>query len=73
MRINDSNITTKENKTALIIQDVSYCGDYYEVLLSYKEYSDSSLIVRTQASNFLKVGNTMYLDIDSRKIILIAK
>lgn len=73
IRINDSNITTKENKTALIIQDVSFCGDYYEVLLNYKEYPESSLIVRTQASNFLKVGNTMYLDIDASKIILIAK
>jgi len=73
IRINDTHLTTKTNDIPLQILDVSYCGDYYEVLLAYENHEDSTLLVRTQASNFLKVGETMYLDINPEKIMLIDK
>jgi ABC-type Fe3+/spermidine/putrescine transport system ATPase subunit len=73
IRINDTKITQKENDIVLEILDVSYCGDYYEVLLTFKKYPQSSLLVRSEASNFLKVGATAYLDIDPKKIMLINK
>lgn len=71
IRINDTHITTKENKIPLTILDISYCGDYYEVSLSYKEHLKSTLTARMQTSNFLKVGGTLYLDIKPEKIMLI--
>ncbi len=73
LRINDVQITTKENEIPLEILDVSYCGDYYEVLLTYKNHPKSTLQVRAEASNFLKVGEIVYLDINPEKIMLIDK
>ena len=49
IRINDSHITTKKNNMPLMILDVSYCGDYYEVTLTYKDYKETNLVVRMQA------------------------
>ncbi len=71
IRINDTHLTTKKNNIPLRILDVSYCGDYYEVLLTYENHKDSTLLVRMQATNFLKVGETMYLNINPEKIMLI--
>jgi len=73
IRINNTHITSKEKECELIIQDVSYCGDYYEVLLTFKKYPNSSIISRMQESNFLKVGSCMRLDIKTQNIILINK
>ena len=73
IRINDTQLTTKTNDIALTIIDTSYCGDYYEVMLAYENHKESTLLVRMQASNFLKVGQTMYLDINPEKIMLIDK
>ncbi len=73
IRINESHVTSKENSIPLIVQDISYCGDYYEVLLSYKDYPNSQLQVRTHETDLLEVGNIMYLDINKDKILLIDK
>ena len=71
IRINDTHVTTKANNIALNILDISYCGDYYEVLFDYEDNSKAILVVRMQSSNYLKIGATLYLDIDPQKIMLI--
>jgi len=73
IRINNTHFSTKEKTCKLIINDVSYCGDYYEIIAKFKEYPKRSLIVRMQGSNFLKVGSKICLDISNEDIILINK
>jgi len=73
IRINDTNITSKNNEHELIIHDVSYCGDYYEVTASFKDYPESLISTRTHASNYLQVGSKIFLDINKEKILLINK
>jgi len=73
IRINDAHLTKIQNNIPLTVLDVSYCGDYYEVLLSYENHIENNLIVRTETTNSLKVGETMYLDIKPEKIMLIDK
>ncbi len=73
IRINDAHLTKIQNNIPLTVLDVSYCGDYYEVLLSYENHIENNLIVRTETTNSLKVGETMYLDINTEKIMLIDK
>jgi len=73
IRINDTHLSENKNDIPLSILDISYCGDYYEVLLSYENHSDRTLIVRTNTFDSLKVGEIMYLDINPEKIMLIDK
>jgi len=73
IRINDAHLSKIQNNIPLTVLDVSYCGDYYEVLLSYENHIENNLIVRTETTNSLKVGETMYLDINPEKIMLIDK
>jgi len=73
IRINDTHLSENKNDIPLSILDISYCGDYYEVLLSYENHSDRTIIVRTNTFDSLKVGEIMYLDINPEKIMLIDK
>jgi len=73
IRINDTHLSENRNDVPLTILDISYCGDYYEVLLSYENHSDRTLIVRTNTFYSLKVGETMYLDINLEKIMQVPK
>ena len=43
------------------------------ILLKYKEYGENTLIARVSESNSLNVGEIIYLNIDSKKIMLIDK
>jgi len=73
IRINDTHLSENRNDVPLTILDISYCGDYYEVLLSYENHSDRTLIVRTNTFYSLKVGETVYLDINLEKIMQVPK
>jgi len=73
IRINDTHLSENKNDIPLSILDISYCGDYYEVLLSYENHNDRTLLVRTNTFHSLKVGETMYLDINAEKIMQIEK
>jgi len=73
IRINDTHVTEEKNNMPLTILDVSYCGDYYEVLLCSDSDDQNTLLVRMQGTSTLKIGATLYLDVLPDKIMLIDK
>lgn len=73
IRINDMCLSSKKNDIALIIHDISYCGDYYEISLIYKDFPNSSLVVRAETSKVYEMGHEVFLNINIDKIILINK
>lgn len=73
MRINDMHLSLQKSDISLIVHDVSYCGDYYEIYLDYKNIPQSSLTVRAETSHNYEVGDEVYLELNKDKIILIDK
>ena len=62
IRINETNITAKENDYSLVLEDISYCGDHYEVEFILKEYQDYK--IKITIKDFDEKQN-YYLNLDN--------
>ncbi len=62
IRISETNITAKENDYSLVLEDISYCGDHYEVEFILKEYQDYK--IKITIKDFDEKQN-YYLNLDN--------
>ena len=66
IRINNTSITTDKTDYKLIISDISYCGDYYEVDFIFKEFNTHTIKIKTSDFNekseyYLNLENANFL------------
>jgi iron(III) transport system ATP-binding protein len=74
IEINNCKISTIKNNIEIEILDNSFCGEYYEILVNFKDYdSDSNFIIKTQSIDFLENSENYYLDILKENIKIIDK
>ena len=55
------------------VEDISYCGDYYEVELSLVEYKNSELLIKTDSLELLQKDNECYIAMDKKDIKVVRK
>jgi iron(III) transport system ATP-binding protein len=73
IRVDKTNIKNIKNSIELNIKDISYCGEYYEISLVYKDYSNYEVLVRINTIETLKVKQNMFLDISYENILFVNK
>jgi len=70
IRVNKTFITNEKNSFELFIQNFSYCGDYLELELKFKEH-ENTISVRIDSKEDFDLSAPLYLDISEKNIIII--
>lgn len=74
IEIHKCNITTNKNELELNILDSSFCGEYYELLVDFKNYSlERTFKIVVKDINFIDEQTNYYLDIDLKDLKVISK
>jgi ABC-type Fe3+/spermidine/putrescine transport system ATPase subunit len=71
IRVHKTFITQTINNCPLIIEGVSYCGEYLEMELYFKEYPNYTISIRENTHYNYKEGDMVYLEVDKKDIIVI--
>ena len=71
IRVNKTKITKEKKAHKLRIIDISYCGDYYEILLEFTKFNNCFLNVELQNIENLQIKDDIYLDVKKEDLILI--
>lgn len=71
--INDCTVSTNKSDFEVEIIDVSFCGDYYEILVNLKEYENSNNLIIHQKSIEDFNTNTHYLNFKKENVKIILK
>ena len=69
-RVNTTMFSNEKNDFELEVTDTSYCGDYVELQLQFKEY-DYSLFVRANTHQTYDLDSNIYLNIKKEHLIII--
>lgn len=70
VRVNKTSITNERNDFELEITNASYCGDYSQLELQFKEY-EHSVFVRVHSTNHFDANKKLYLNISKDDLIII--
>ena len=70
IRVNKTSITNEKNSFELLVHNSSYCGDYLELELKFKEYKNI-ISVRVDSKEDYDLNASLYLDISKNNIIII--
>lgn len=73
VKIDKCHISNTVSDTKVKIVDISFCGDYYELIVEFKEYKDETLLIKTPCVNNLKTNDSAYLHIDRKDLMIIKK
>lgn len=68
-RVCNTYISSVKNNHALIIEDVSYCGEYLEIELCFQDTPSYKINVRENTHQTYKKGDVVYLTINEEDIL----
>jgi iron(III) transport system ATP-binding protein len=73
LRVNKTKISTKVTKftTPYILKEISYCGDYSEIIIANKEDENHFITIRQNLQIDVFVNDTVYLEFKEEDIIFI--
>lgn len=71
IRLNKTFVTYLPTAIKLHIEKLSYCGDYYELSLSFSEYKTSFIKANVPADFNLRDNEMIYLDINASDILVV--
>lgn len=69
IRVDKTNITNNPNTIKLIIDDISYCGDFEEIKLKYEKDVNSFVTVKIKDSNSINLDEDIFLDLNINQIL----
>lgn len=71
--IENTNLTSCETMFKASVQDISFCGDFYEVEVRLKDFDNCTFLAKMKTLDALKDNNACYLDLDSKYIKVVRK
>lgn len=72
IEVSKLNLTTQKNDFKVTIEDCSYCGEYYELVLKFEGY-DSNKFFMIKTATSPKEDEIYYLDLEKKDIKIIKK
>ena len=69
LRLNRTKLSNNANKFKILLEDLSYCGDYIEVKFSFEKDSNTICLAKVFFYEELNLDEELYLDLDKNNII----
>ncbi|AXX93289.1 iron ABC transporter ATP-binding protein [Malaciobacter molluscorum LMG 25693] len=73
IKIDKSIVSLEKSNIAVKIIDISFCGDYYELVIELTNFKNHTLIVKMQNISNLNILDNAYLHINKKDIKIINK
>lgn len=71
IRVNKTKLTNIQNKNELVIKNISYCGEYNEIKLYFKNRIEDEISVKLPIDSQINLQDKIYLDLNIEDIIIV--
>ncbi len=71
LRTNKTFVKSEKNDFSLTVKDISYCGEYNELELSFNDFPNNIITVRDHELFDYSVNSQLYLDLNSSNLIVL--
>ncbi|PHO10654.1 spermidine/putrescine ABC transporter ATP-binding protein [Malaciobacter canalis] len=73
IKIDECKISKDKSNCKVKILDISFCGEYYELVLNLLDYDNTDMIVKSHSIENLNINDEAFMHIDKKDIKIIDK
>lgn len=73
IKIEDCKVSKNSSECKVKILDISFCGEYYELVLDFIDYKSKTILVKVSSIDNLNIGDEVFMHIDKNNIKIIDK